>query len=172
MMFATTCVAFLATAAAYAAETITYTYDPLGRLTQLQAAGGPSNGITRTYQYDATDNRTLFQLSGAASGGSVTITPLGAVANETSVGVTIGVSITGSSPSGLVTFTENGVFLGAAFVSNGQATVILEGFALGTHTITATYSGDGVNAPFTQNFTVKVQNLSWLPAVLEILLSN
>jgi hypothetical protein len=40
------------------------------------------------------------------------------------------------------------------------------------HTITATYSGDANNAPTTHTFTIKVQNLSWLPAVLEILLSD
>jgi hypothetical protein len=40
------------------------------------------------------------------------------------------------------------------------------------HTIMATYSGDSSNAPYSFTFTIKAQNLGWLPAVLEILLSN
>jgi hypothetical protein len=156
----------------HAAETVTYSYDAHGRLTQLQTSGGPANGSTRTYQYDAANNRTSFQVSGGSTGGSVTITPTGAVANASSVGVVIAVNIAGTSPSGMVTFTENGVFLGSAFVYDGQASVLLEGFAMGAHTITATYSGDGINAPSTHTFTIKVQNLSWLPAVLDILLSD
>jgi hypothetical protein len=162
----------LTTSSAFAAETTTYIYDVFGRLTQLSASGGPANGVTRTYQYDAADNRTQFQISGASGGGTVNITPQGAVANQTSVGVVIGVNISGTSPSGMVTFTENGVFLGSAFVYDGQASVLLEGFALGAHTIVATYSGDGANAPTTHTFTIKIQNLSWLPAVLEIILSD
>jgi hypothetical protein len=46
------------------------------------------------------------------------------------------------------------------------------GFPKGVHNITAIYSGDGRHAAQTINFTIKVQNLNWLPAVLELLLSN
>ncbi len=159
--------------AAYATETATYTYDALGRLTNVQVNGGPANGVQRNYSYDATDNRTFFQVSGAADSGSVTITPQGARANQTSIGVVLGVNITGSpAPTGEMTFVENGVFLGSAFIYSGQASVILEGFAVGTHTVVASYSGDGANAPYSFTFTVKVQNLSWLPAVMQILLSD
>ncbi len=156
-----------------AAETATYTYDVHGRLTHVQAAGGPANNVTRAYQYDSTDNRTSLVVSGSSSSGTVTITAQGAVANVTSVGVSFGVNISGSPPpTGMVTFTENGIFLGSAFVYDGQASVLLEGFAVGTHAIVASYSGDGSNAPTTHTFTIKVQNLSWLPAVLEILLAD
>jgi hypothetical protein len=157
----------------FAQETVSYTYDSLGRLKTVQTVGGPSSGMQRSYNYDPSGNRTLLQVSGTAGSGAVTITAQGAVANETNVGVTLGVNITGSpAPTGTVTFTEDGLFLGSAPVSNGQASVILEGFALGMHTITASYSGDGSNAPYSFTFTIKVQNLAWLPAVLQILLSN
>lgn len=156
-----------------AAETATYTYDVFGRLRKVQVSGGPANAVERTFDYDATDNRTQIQVSGSSNSGTVSISASGAVANTTTAGVNLGVSITGArSPTGVVTFTENGVFLGSAFVSDGQARVFLEGFSLGIHTITASYSGDGVNSPFSHTFTIKVQNLSWLPAVLEILLSD
>jgi YD repeat-containing protein len=158
---------------ARSAETVTYTYDVFGRLTQVQIAGGPGNGVQRTFEYDATDNRTHIQVSGSSSSGSVTIAAQGGVANATSAGVAIGVNISGATPpTGMVTFTENGVFLGSAFVYDGQASVFLEGFSVGIHTILASYSGDAANAPYSYTFTIKVQNLSWLPAVLQLLLSN
>ena len=167
------CAACLSAVGTVQAETITFTYDALGRLRNASVSGGPANGVQRSYDYDAADNRTQYVVSGSSASGSITITPAGTVANTTSVGVTLTVNISGSSPpSGMVTFTENGTFLGSAFVYAGQATVILEGFPKGTHTITASYSGDGANAPYSYSFTIKVQNLSWLPAVLEILLSN
>lgn len=171
--WAVICVGLWAVASVHAAETASYTYDVFGRLTKVQVSGGPANGVERTVAYDAADNRTQIQVSGSSSGGSVSISALGGVANATSAGVTIGVNISGATPAtGMVTFTENGVFLGSAFVYDGQASVFLEGFALGTHTITASYSGDGANAPYSHTFTIKVQNLGWLPAVLQILLSD
>jgi len=152
----------------YAQETISYTYDSLGRLKSARTAGGPSDGAQRVYAYDPSGNRASLVV-----GPGVTISAQGTVANQTSTGVTLTVNITGSpAPTGTVTFTENGQFLGSASVSNGEASVILEGYALGTHTITASYSGDSGNAPYSFTFTIKVQNLSWLPAVLQILLSN
>jgi YD repeat-containing protein len=158
---------------ARSAETVTYTYDVFGRLRQVQIAGGPGNGVQRTFEYDATDNRTQIQVSGSSSSGSVTITAQSGVANATTAGVAIGINISGATaPTGMVTFTENGVFLGSAFVYDGQASVFLEGFPLGTHTILASYSGDAANAPYSYTFTIKVQSLGWLPGVLELLLSN
>lgn len=169
--WASLCVGLCAAGAVQSAETVTYTYDVFGRLTNAQVSGGPANGTQRAFSYDAADNRTLVQISGALDTGSVTIQPLGPVANVTSVGVIIGVNISAASAAtGEVTFTENGVFLGSAFVSNGEASVDLEGFPTGVHTITATYSGDGNNAPYSYTFTIKVQNLSWLPAILHLIL--
>jgi hypothetical protein len=153
---------------AHAGETISYTYDSLGRLKSVRTNGGPADGSQRVYAYDAAGNRATLHV-----GPGVTISAKGTVANETSVGVVLGVNITGSpAPAGTVTFTENGTFLGSASVSSGQASVILEDFALGTHAITASYSGDAANAPYSVTFTIKVQNLNWLPAVLQILLSG
>lgn len=152
----------------YAQETISYTYDSLGRLKTTRTAGGPSDGSQRVYAYDPTGNRASLVV-----GPGVTISAHGTVAVQTSTGVTLTVNITGSpAPTGTVTFTENGDFLGSASVSGGAASVILEGYALGTHTITASYSGDSGNAPYSFTFTIKVANLSWLPAVLQILLSD
>jgi hypothetical protein len=48
-----------------AAETITYRYDPLGRLVRVERSGGPQGGVNNGYGYDCADNRTQV-LTGAA----------------------------------------------------------------------------------------------------------
>lgn len=149
---------------AHASQTVTYSYDALGRLVTVQAQGGSGNGTVQNFKFDAAGNRqgyqTLIQVS-------LSMSP---VANLTSTGATLTVDVSNATAGGTVTFSENGTFLGSASVSNGQATVIIAGLSGGTHTITASYSGDAADAPQTTIFTIKVQNLSWLPAVLQLLL--
>ncbi len=48
----------LAPAPALAAETITYSYDALGRLVQVTHSGTVNNGVQSSYGYDPADNRT------------------------------------------------------------------------------------------------------------------
>lgn len=52
-------------AAAYAAETITYTYDARGRLKQVTRTGTVNNGVTTNYTYDKADNRTNKTTTGS-----------------------------------------------------------------------------------------------------------
>lgn len=42
---------------AHAGETVTYSYDVLGRLVRVQRSGGPANGVDTGYAYDCADNR-------------------------------------------------------------------------------------------------------------------
>jgi hypothetical protein len=51
-------VAGLAGAAAWASETITYTYDARGRLVKVERSGTVNNGVRADYKYDKGDNRT------------------------------------------------------------------------------------------------------------------
>jgi hypothetical protein len=51
--------------AAYAAETITYTYDARGRLKQVAHSGSVNNNVVTNYTYDKADNRTLKNTTGA-----------------------------------------------------------------------------------------------------------
>lgn len=157
--------------AASAADVTTYQYDALGRLRRVQYSGGPADGKQLEYRYDASGNRHSV-VSGAVGSGNLVLTPKRTVATATTAGVTLGVTVTGQDLNGIVYFYENGTLLGSTAVYGGEAVIVLEGFAVGTHTITVTYSGDLYNDPYTFTFTLKVNNLSWLPAVLEILLSN
>ena len=50
---------------AVASETITYTYDARGRLTQVQHSGSVNNNVATNYTYDKADNRTNKTTTGA-----------------------------------------------------------------------------------------------------------
>ena len=57
----------LFSSAAFASETITYTYDALGRLVTVARTGTVNNGTTATYTYDKADNRSNVTVTGASS---------------------------------------------------------------------------------------------------------
>lgn len=143
------------------AATVTYQYDALGRLSVVS-----DSAYVITYVYDAAGNRTQKQSQITAS-----LSLPSATAVEQHGSVVLKVTVAGSSPTGTVTFYEGTTFLGSAPVLNGVAAVELVGLSRGTHTITVSYSGDGSNAPNSVTFPIKVVNLDWLPAVLEILLN-
>jgi hypothetical protein len=44
--------------AAWATETVTYTYDARGRLVKVVRTGGVNNNVSASYSYDKADNRT------------------------------------------------------------------------------------------------------------------
>jgi YD repeat-containing protein len=108
----------------------------------------------------------------SVQGTATTVIPTQSTLSVSPGGVSLTVDVSGATSGGTVTFMENGVFLGVTTVQAGQATVILEGLSLGPHTITASYSGSAVYAPSIATFTVQVRDLSWLPAVLDLLLGN
>jgi YD repeat-containing protein len=55
----------LASVAADAAETITYTYDTRGRVVAVTRTGTVNNGVNRTYTIDKADNRTNKTTTGS-----------------------------------------------------------------------------------------------------------
>jgi hypothetical protein len=64
-------VTLFALAPAGAQETITYTYDARGRLTNVDhGTTGPNAGVTAAYTYDKADNRTQVVVSTGGGGGS------------------------------------------------------------------------------------------------------
>jgi hypothetical protein len=66
-------------AAAVAAETVTYSYDALGRLKQASTSGGADNGLTSALNYDPADNRSSYTISGSPRSGTgerVVVVPL------------------------------------------------------------------------------------------------
>lgn len=55
---------------AFSSETITYTYDALGRLTAAVSSGAVNNGLSTGIAYDPAGNRTSYAVTGASGGGS------------------------------------------------------------------------------------------------------
>jgi hypothetical protein len=71
----------VAGASAQASETITYSYDPRGRLIKVAHSGTVNNGVRSCYTYDKADNRTnqAVVTSGdctSGNGGSLPPTPV------------------------------------------------------------------------------------------------
>lgn len=60
------------------AETITYSYDALGRLVSSSVTGGPSGGATTGIGYDAAGNRTSYSISGRTAPNAATVSAPGA----------------------------------------------------------------------------------------------
>lgn len=65
--------ALFAAAPAPASETITYTYDALGRLVQVQRAGTVNNGASATYTYDPANNRSNVTTTAPSGGGGMVL---------------------------------------------------------------------------------------------------
>ena len=61
-----------------ASETVTYSYDALGRLVQASHTGTINSGLTQTYTHDAADNRTNVTVTGSPYNSStrVIVVPL------------------------------------------------------------------------------------------------
>lgn len=57
-----------------ASESVTYTYDALGRLTQSATSGGVDSGLTASYTLDAADNRIAYTITGSPGSGVPDVT--------------------------------------------------------------------------------------------------
>ena len=69
--------------------------------------------------------------------------------------VTLTATVSPSTATGSVTFTDGSTTLGSGTIASGVATLALSNFAVGTHTLTATYGGDSnyltsASAPLSQ----------------------
>ncbi len=66
--------------AAQAAESQSYTYDPLGRLVSVIHTGSTNNNVRAAYTYDPAGNRTNVEVNIPQTGGNgkkVVVIPLG-----------------------------------------------------------------------------------------------
>src|SRR5262245_61704942 len=57
-----------------AGETISYTYDALGRLVAVTRTGTVNNGASATYTYDPANNRTNVTTTAPTGGGGIAAT--------------------------------------------------------------------------------------------------
>jgi MBG domain-containing protein/Big-like domain-containing protein/VCBS repeat protein len=150
---------------AYGVANPTFTYTPTGFVngdTASILSGAPAFSTTATILSGAaTYPITVTQGSLAASGysfifvnGALTVTSNGTAvslassANPSILGspITFTASLTGSGTvSGTVTFKDGATTLGSGTIGGGSATFSTAALALGSHSITAVYSGDTVS---------------------------
>ena len=109
------------------------------------AADQAGNGVTYAAASQVTQNVVLALVTS-----SVTLT---ASPNPSLVGqaVTFTATVSGSSPSGTVTFKDGATTLGTGTLVSGQATLTTSALASGTHAIAAVYGGDASNASGTSS---------------------
>ncbi len=87
--------------------------------------------------------------------------------------VTLTASVSGTSPSGTMSFYDGSTLLGTATVAAGSASLTVTITAPGTHTITVNYSGDAANAPSSSTVTLTVLiPLEQLLPILNLLLDD
>lgn len=104
--------------------------------------------ITATATDNATSNTSEFSQC-AAPGSGATSTALVSSVNPSTVGqaVTFTATVTGNSPTGTVQFRDGAANLGSPVaLSGGTAAFTTSALTVGTHAITAVYSGDAGNA--------------------------
>ena len=128
----------VSTASGVTTATLTLSNLPAGAHSVQATFGGDTTYVTSSSSTAATVNV-------AQAGTSVAVTN---AANPSVVGqqITLSATVTpasGSGPTGTVQFYDSGTALGPAeTVSGGVATLTTSGLALGSHSITAIYSGD------------------------------
>jgi hypothetical protein len=109
---------------------------------------GGTHTITAAYGGDANDTAsTSSALTQTINSASASVT-VGANPNPASFGQTVTLtatvtpSVSGDLASGTVTFLDGTSSLGSASLSNNVAQISVGNFAIGSHSITATYAGD------------------------------
>jgi hypothetical protein len=100
-----------------------------------------------TAENSTVSNRPVLQVTystGVVAGPSNTNLASSAMSAQTGQSVTFSATVTGGTgtPTGTVTFKDGTTTLGTASLSNGNATFSTSSLAVGTHSITAVYSGD------------------------------
>ncbi len=125
----------------------------LATLTVSFASAGTRN-LTAEYAGDGTNfgstSDVFAQVVDVPAPSAVTLT-----ASSNPVGVQRPVelyaTVTGSNPSGLVTFKDGGAVLGVGEVREGVASIVIEFSTTGTHSLSAAYDGDYLNLSSNSN---------------------
>nr|WP_028161670.1 Ig-like domain repeat protein [Bradyrhizobium elkanii] len=118
----------------------------LATLTTSALTSG-THAITAVYGGDATNTSSTSSVLSQAVTQGTTSTVLVSSANPSTPGqaVTFTATVTsgGDTPTGTVRFDDGGAAIGSATLAGGVASLTTSALTAGTHTITATYAGNG-----------------------------
>jgi hypothetical protein len=99
-------------------------------------------------------------------GGSVTTTTVldsSATTVHSGESVTFTATVTGTDPTGTVTFSDGSTALGTQNLSSARASYSTSALSVGSHGISAAYSGDALNATSTSSTLVETVNATTSP---------
>ena len=110
-----------------------------------------SRSLTAVYGGDNNYNGSTSSAVTETVGLSATTTTLSASPNPANPGqaVTLTATVTPATATGTVTFRDGSATIGSQALSNGSANLSTSGLAVGSHTLTAVYSGDANNSAST-----------------------
>ncbi|WP_460473558.1 Ig-like domain repeat protein, partial [Emticicia fontis] len=137
--------------------TFEITFDP--------SAAGARTATVSIANDDADENPYSFAIQGTGITTASTTTALTSNNNPASVGgnIQFTATVTPNTATGTVTFKEGTTPLGTATLSVGEATFNTDLLTVGTHSITAEYSGDASNAASTSGAVSQVVNALTAP---------
>jgi hypothetical protein len=104
-----------------------------------------AHSITAVYSGDANDTGSTSTAVSVTVGKAATSTALSASSTTLTLGqsVTFTAAVTPAAATGSVQFLDGNTVLATANVANGSAAFSTSGLGVGSHSITAVYSGDG-----------------------------
>jgi len=110
-----------------------------------------NHSLTASYGGDANDAASVSPAVTESVGLQTTTTTLTAAPNPAAFGqsVTLSATVSPGNPTGSVSFLDGANLLGTTSVANGVATLSTSTLSGGSHSLTATYSGDTNNATST-----------------------
>ena len=126
-----------------ATETVSYTYDAKGRLTNVAHSGGPESGETSAYTFDAADNRTNMTVSGATSTGAsaATVSNAGFESPDAGSGYTYNPTASGATFAGNTGVAANGSAWSFASAPDGKQVAFVQTAGSSAGQITLAVSG-------------------------------
>lgn len=139
--------------------TFTYSSLTVGTHTITASYGGSETGlgyqassgtVSQTVDQDVASLALVSSVNPSVLGQPVTFTATATSSN--------GAGGSGATPTGTVTFYDNGTQIGTGTLSSGVATLTTSALTLGTHAITASYGGDTTDTTATSNTVSQVVN--------------
>ncbi len=147
------------TAVSFGGKAAAFTFTAPNQITATSPAGtGAVDIIMTNTNGPSIPNPPTDQFTYAAVG---SMTSLASSPNPSSGGqpVKFTAKVTGATPTGTVTFFDNGTQIGTATLTGGTATFTTSSLTTGSHSITARYSGDPNNNASTSAALVQTVNV-------------
>ncbi len=142
-------------------------FNDYGNLMVADFNGDGAPDVLTVVDYDEEEHyaSSLFLNSGAIQFGLTASAATAAQDSPVTLTATLTPTVSTASPSGTVSFYDNGQLLQAVSVSGGTATLSIDSLPVGSNAITATYSGDENFNGATASTSVAVSITALPPAI-------